>query len=79
MAKLINSTGLNAVFPNRRKLRGSNIFANEDLCQDSAAARRKQMDDFHAARRQGKHAFFNNRNQLIIKDAKKRDEKTNLS
>ena len=57
-----------AVFRDRRKLKGTNIYLNEDLCPGSTAARREQLPRYHEARRQGKFVYFNYRT-LVVKEA----------
>ena len=55
------------VMRNARKLKGTNIFMNDDLCAASQAVKNAQMPQFKQARAQGKIAFFRH-TRLIIKD-----------
>ena len=52
---------------NSRKLKGSSIYINEDLCEQSINKRKEQLPKLQAARRQGKIAYFQH-TKLIIKD-----------
>lgn len=56
-----------AVMRNVSKLRGTNIFVNEDLCPASQAIRKAQIPMMKQARRDGKVAFFRH-TKLIIKE-----------
>ena len=56
-----------AVFQERRKLKGTNIYINEDLCPNLVDVRRGQMDALREARRQGKVAFFSYR-PLVVRE-----------
>lgn len=56
-----------AILRNARKLRGTNIFINEDLSPASQAVKREQMPLLHQARREGKIAYFRY-TKLIIRD-----------
>ncbi|MPC42884.1 hypothetical protein E2C01_036516 [Portunus trituberculatus] len=57
-----------AVFRVRSKLKGMNIFINEDFCPGTVEVRRSQMDAIKEARRNGKQAFFNYRT-LVVRDS----------
>ena len=52
---------------NSKKLKGSSIYFNEDLCEQSINKRKEQLPKLQAARRQGKIAYFQH-TKLIIKD-----------
>lgn len=56
-----------AVLRNARKLKGTNIYVNEDLCPASQALRTSQLPQLKQARAQGKIAFFKY-TRLIIKE-----------
>ena len=56
-----------AVFRDRKKLKGSNIYINEDFCSRTIELRKEQMNTYHFARRNGKIAFFNYRT-LVVKE-----------
>lgn len=60
-----------AVMRNTRKLKGSGVFINEDLCPASQEVKRSQMPAFKQARSEGKIAFFKH-TKLIIKDKRDR-------
>ena len=62
-----------AVMRNSNKLRGTNIFVNEDLCAASQAVKNAQMPQLKQARAQGKIAFFRH-TRLIIKERPNEDE-----
>ena len=57
---------------NAHKLKGTNIFVNEDLCQTSLNKRKDQLPQLQQARREGKTAYFSH-TKLIIKDKIKTD------
>lgn len=67
VAKFVRFPERNAVFRARSKLKGTNIYINEDFCPGTVDVRRKQMDRMREARRNGKQAFFNYRT-LIVRD-----------
>lgn len=52
---------------NSAKLRNTNIYINEDLCESSMQARRAQIPDLRRAKAEGKIAFFSH-TRLIIRD-----------
>ncbi|KAK3853938.1 hypothetical protein Pcinc_039550 [Petrolisthes cinctipes] len=56
-----------AVMRNARKLKGSNIYIDEDLCPTSQEIRKSQIPLMKKARAEGKIAFFKH-TRLIIKD-----------
>lgn len=56
-----------AVLRNARKLKGTGIYINEDLCAASQAIKQSQFPLMKEARSQGKIAFFKH-TKLIIKD-----------
>ena len=53
------------VYRNRRKLMGTNIFINEDLCPATMEIRREQMDKLREARSNGRIAYFNYRTLVV--------------
>lgn len=55
------------VVRNRTKLRGTNIFVNDDLCPASQAVRNAQLPLLHEAKSSGKIAFFRH-TKLIIRE-----------
>lgn len=61
-----------AVLRNARKLKGSGVFINEDLCAASQEIKRNQFPMLRQARQEGKIAFFR-QTKLIIKERTSRD------
>lgn len=57
-----------AVMRSARKLRGTNIYINDDLCAASQAIKNAQMPQLKQARAQGKIAFFRH-TKLIVKES----------
>lgn len=49
------------------KLKGSNIFVNEDLCEESLKKRKEQLPQLKEARREGKIAYFSH-TTLIVRE-----------
>ncbi|XP_063855967.1 uncharacterized protein LOC135097826 isoform X1 [Scylla paramamosain] len=56
-----------AVVRNANKLKGTNIFLNDDLCPASQAAKNAQMPLLKQAKAQGKIAFFRH-TKLIVRE-----------
>ena len=56
-----------AVMRSAKKLKGTNIFLNDDLCAASQAVKRAQMPQLKQARSEGKIAYFRH-TKLIIKE-----------
>ena len=67
IAKFLQFKDRDAILRNSNKLKGSNIFISEDLCESSRAKRREKLPALKQARRDGKIAYFSHTN-LIIKD-----------
>ena len=78
VAKFTRFVDRDAVFRDRRKFKGTNIFVNEDLCKGSQAVRQQQMDDYHTARREGKVVYWNYRT-LVIKPRPSNDGSNNTA
>lgn len=57
-----------AVMRSARKLKGTNIYINDDLCAASQAIKNAQMPQLKQARAQGKIAFFRH-TKLIVRDS----------
>ena len=55
------------IIRNAKKLKGSNLFINEDLCEASRAKRREQLPRLKQARSEGKIAFFSH-TRLVIRE-----------
>lgn len=72
VARFLRYCDREAVMRNGRKLKGTNIFVNEDLCAASQAVKSSQFPLLKQARAQGKIAFFRH-TKLIIR------EKTDIS
>lgn len=64
-----------AVMRNVKKLKGTNIYVNEDLCPESQSIKMSQMPLLKQARAQGKVAFFRH-TKLIIREKTNNDEAT---
>ncbi|KAK4309830.1 hypothetical protein Pmani_018562 [Petrolisthes manimaculis] len=62
------------VLRNARKLKGTGIYINEDLCQGSQEIRNKQLPLLKEARNQGKIAFFKYTKLIIKKRTTQRPE-----
>ena len=62
-----------SVMRNARKLKGTNIFVNDDLCPASQVVKNAQMPLLKQARQQGKIAFFRH-TKLIIKERYNNDD-----
>lgn len=56
-----------AAMRNARKLRGTNIYFNDDLCAASQSVKNAQMPQLKQARAEGKIAYFRH-TKLIVKD-----------
>ncbi|KAK3889758.1 hypothetical protein Pcinc_006322 [Petrolisthes cinctipes] len=67
MARFTRFSDREAVMRNVRKLKGSRIFVNEDLCPASHNIRKAQFTALKEARSQGKIAYFRH-TKLIIKE-----------
>ena len=55
------------ILRNSKKLKNTNIYINEDLCEASIAKRKSLLPQLRAAREQGKIAFFSH-TKLVIRD-----------
>ena len=67
VARLERFCDREAVLRNARKLKGTGIYINEDLCPASQELKRQQLPLLKQAREQGKIAFFRH-TRLIIKE-----------
>ena len=67
MAKLHFYPDKDLILKNSKKLKGSSIYINEDLCENSRIKRTDQLEKLKQARAQGKIAYFSH-TRLIIKD-----------
>ena len=67
IVKFSSSTQRDTILRDRTKLKGTQIYINEDLCPGTINAQKRQMESYYSARRDGKIAYFN-RKTLIIKE-----------
>ena len=67
VAKFLNFNDKQNIIRNSHKLRGSNVFINEDLSLASLAKRREQLPQLKEARSRGKIAYFVH-TKLVVKD-----------
>ena len=67
IARLTHDTDKEKVMKNSWKLKGSNVFINEDLSEYTIQKRKEKMIDLKNARQAGKIAYFK-KEKLIIKD-----------
>ena len=74
IARFSSIADRDAVFRDRKKLKGSDIYINEDLCSRTSDIRKEQMDEFHLARKQGKIVYFNYRT-LVVKNPPPTDDR----
>lgn len=72
VARFARYSDREAVMRNARKLKGTNIFINDDLCAASQAIKSAQMPKMKQAKAQGKIAYFI-RTKLIIKERDNRE------
>ena len=67
VAKFLRFNDRENILRSSGKLKGTNIYINEDLCETSQAKRRSQLPQLKQARSQGKIAYFVH-TRLVIKD-----------
>ena len=67
VAKFLRFGDRDNIVRNSKKLKGTNLFINEDLCEGSRAIRREKLPKLKEARAAGKIAYFSHTN-LIIRD-----------
>ena len=75
VAKFFRFQDRDAVYMDRRKLKGTQIYINEDLCPATVEVRRQQKDALLEARQQGKVAYFNYRT-LVVRDPRPTERAT---
>ena len=68
LVKFKNQTSRDAVFKEKKCLKGQNVYINEDFCRNTVDARKMLIPKLREARSDGKTAFINYR-QLIVKSA----------
>ena len=67
IAKFLPFTDKQNILRNSRKLKGTNVFINEDLCEASMVKRRDLLPQLKQARGQGKITYFSH-TRLVIRD-----------
>lgn len=67
VARFLRFSDRELVMRNASKLRGTNIFINDDLCPASQEKRRLQLPQLQQARREGKLAYFRH-TKLVIRE-----------
>ena len=66
IAKFLRFQDREAILKSARKLKGTNIYINEDLCEASLEKRREQLPRLKAEREKGNIAYFSH-TRLVIK------------
>lgn len=77
VVRFMNFGDREAVLRNARKLKGTGIFINEDLCPASLEERKKQFPLLKKAREEGKVAFFRH-TRLIIREKTTQDSSSSV-
>ena len=67
IAKFLRFQDRQKILRTSSKLKGTKIFVNEDLCEESLKKRKEKLPQLQQARREGKVAYFNH-TTLIIKE-----------
>ena len=67
VARFLSFTDKNNILRNAKKLKGSNLYINEDLCETSRNKRKEQLPQLKQARSEGKIAYFVH-TRLVIKE-----------
>ena len=67
VAKFLRFTVRQDILRNCAKLKGTNIYVNEDLCEVSLNKRKEQLEELREARRSGKIAYFVH-TKLVVKE-----------
>lgn len=67
VARFLRFSDRELVMRNAKKLKGTNIFINDDLCPASQEKRRLQLPQLQQARREGKIAYFRH-TKLVIRE-----------
>lgn len=67
VAKFLRFTERQDILRNCSKLKGTNIYINEDLCEVSLNKRKEQLEELREARRAGKVAYFVH-TKLVVKE-----------
>ena len=74
VARFANFPDRANILKNSKKLKGTNIFINEDLCEASRQKRREQLPLLRRAREEGKIAYFVH-TKLVIKPKQPADDR----
>lgn len=77
ITRFSNQFHRDSTIKNKMKLKGTGIFINEDLCENTIKARREKMDQFKQAKSSGKIAFFNGKN-LVVRERRHNPAENNL-
>ena len=67
VAKFLKFTHRQEILRNSFKLKGSQIFINEDLCETSINKRKEQLEELREAKKAGKTAYFVH-TRLVVRD-----------
>lgn len=73
VARFTRYTDRETTLRNSAKLKNTDIFVNEDLCEASILVRKSKLPELKKARLDGKIAFFNH-TRLVIRDRKEKNE-----
>ena len=76
-ARFSNHFDRDSAMKNKMKLKGTGIYMNEDLCENTLKARKDKMDQFKQSKLSGKTAFFNGKT-LIIREKRINNADNNL-
>ena len=76
ITKLSNYRTRDDIMRNKSKLKGTGIYLNEDLSDNTNKIRKEKMEEYKKARSLGKIAYFKGRN-LVIKERKTRVDTRN--
>ena len=66
VCKLLNYKQKEEILRNTKKLKGSNIFINEDFCYETMQYRKKLWEEVKNLRSQGKIAYLNYRSIVVV-------------
>ena len=77
IARLTNYRTRDDIMKNKSKLKGTGIYLNEDLSENTMKARKEKLEEFKKARSLGKIAFFKGKN-LIVRERRNDAEAKNL-
>ena len=68
LCKLLNYKQKEEILKSTRKLKGSNIFINEDFCCETMQHRKKLWEEIKNLRSQGKVAHLNYRSIVVVQN-----------